>query len=465
MTDTPAPWLDAALMTHADCGPDLDATGDDDHLSFLARVEGVLPSSFAEFERSQINFAAELKAAQGLLARSRDLRVLVLVAKLMILDRRLGDFAAVVAAMAQLLETRWEAVHPADDIELRRGILMALDDMPHIVMPLQAVPLFESRALGRVSYRQLLIANGAVQPRENETALAADALAAALERAEESDLVASHDALKTLDENLAAMAAVFSRHQGAGHDLALPKLRALVGEQLRWLGKERTRRNPGAASALAPASAEATPDAPVSGPVPEIVCHREAKAALDAIAGYFTRFEPSSPGLLLVRQARQLADVSFIAALRTLMPDAFGAASIRIGKGSGFNLPMEQLSLFEEPVGEEGFAGDSVAQDEAGEVDFDTPHDNDSYDEFSEEAEDVPHVPERTAAPAPMLRITSQRDAIDLMARVAGFYRSKEPSSPLPLLLDHARGLAGRDFLAVLEEILPAALLRKPDET
>uniref|UniRef100_UPI00148F753E type VI secretion system ImpA family N-terminal domain-containing protein n=1 Tax=Acinetobacter baumannii TaxID=470 RepID=UPI00148F753E len=75
----------------------------------------------------------ETKAAAGLLARSRDLRVLVVLAKLVILDRQLGDFATVVEVMASLLEQQWEAVHPAPeggDVELRRGILMALDDMP-----------------------------------------------------------------------------------------------------------------------------------------------------------------------------------------------------------------------------------------------------------------------------------------------------------------------------------------------
>ncbi|WP_204273886.1 hypothetical protein, partial [Stenotrophomonas maltophilia] len=47
------------------CGPDLDALADDDHLNFLARVEGVLPPVFSEFDRTTIDFGVETKAAAG----------------------------------------------------------------------------------------------------------------------------------------------------------------------------------------------------------------------------------------------------------------------------------------------------------------------------------------------------------------------------------------------------------------
>lgn len=79
--------LPARIAAAENCGPDLDAAGDDEHLNFLARVEGVLPASFAEFDRTQVDFTGEIAAASGLLNRAIDLRVLVLLAKLTI-DRK-----------------------------------------------------------------------------------------------------------------------------------------------------------------------------------------------------------------------------------------------------------------------------------------------------------------------------------------------------------------------------------------
>lgn len=440
------------------CGPDLDALADDDHLNFLARVEGVLPPVFSEFDRTTVDFGFETKAAAGLLARSRDLRVLVLLAKLVILDRKLEDFAAVVEVMAALLEQHWAKVHPMPegaDIELRRGILMALDDMPHTVMPLQSVPLFESRNLGSVSYRDHLVASGVAAPRDNESVFEPSAISTALERAELEELQAGHADLVRLERGLARMAASFATHLGPGRDLAIPKLLKLAGEQAAWLGAELRRRDPGR-ELDGPAPAATVDDSAIA-PSGSVTDHGQATAALDAIAHYLARQEPSSVGLLLVRQCRQLAGMSFLEAFRTLVPDSVQAASIRVGQASGFNIPIERLAAFEMAA----VPGDDNGDDGGGETE------TGFTDESADDAEPAPvedgdaavAVPP-AAAPAAVIRLQSRGQANDLMAQVAQFYRAMEPSSPLPLLLDRARGLAGRDFLTILEEMLPASHLR-----
>jgi type VI secretion system protein ImpA len=463
--------LATALPRQEDCGPDLDAAGDDDHLGFLARVEGVLPASFAEFDRGTVDFAAECAAAGALLDRAADLRVLVLLAKLLILDRRLDDFAGVMEAIAALLAGHWERVHPAGDIEFRRGVLMALDDRPHTVMPLQAVPLFESRNLGRVSYRSHLIATGTAQPRETESSYTAGAVAGALERAEDEEIAGAHAALARIHAALGGIAGAFGTALGAGKELQLPNLRALVEGQLAWLGTELARRNP--AAIPEPAARGSGRDETAAEPPPAIDSHAAARAALDRIAGYFRRKEPSSPALLLIRQSRQLADVSFIEALRTLMPDSFPSATIRIGRGSGFAIPMERLGELPDETEPDETEPET---DDAGEVpdsaeDAATwpsePADDASAEagEAAEAAAETPDpVPERTDGPRRPPQVATQREAVELITQVAGFYRAREPSSPLPLLLDRASSLVGRDFLAVLEEMLPPAHLRPPED-
>ncbi|MGY3358046.1 hypothetical protein ACVWZK_004709 [Bradyrhizobium sp. GM0.4] len=89
--------LDVASLTlpiTADdpCGPDLDAIGDVQYLNFFAGAESLLPMSFFEvvnangergrFDPKAVDFAGQFTAAQPLLARTRDLRLNLLLAKI-----------------------------------------------------------------------------------------------------------------------------------------------------------------------------------------------------------------------------------------------------------------------------------------------------------------------------------------------------------------------------------------------
>src|SRR6478672_9604868 len=159
------------------CGPDLDVAGDLDFLNFMARAEGLLPASFFSgpegraFDRSAIDLAAELKAAQPFLTRTRDLRLLILLAKFAALNRDLASFVTCVGAIAQLLDSRWDEVHPrgeAGDFAARTALLETLNDSAPVVMPLQYVPLVQSRRFGAISYRHLMYVNGEATPREGE---------------------------------------------------------------------------------------------------------------------------------------------------------------------------------------------------------------------------------------------------------------------------------------------------------
>lgn len=54
--------------------------------------------------------------------------------------------------------------------------------------------------------------------------------------------------------------------------------------------------------------------------------------------------------------------------------------------------------------------------------------------------------------------IRSREDAIRALDAVVAFFRSNEPSSPVPMLVERARRLVARDFLDVLAELLPDAV-------
>src|SRR6185369_14364336 len=164
------------------CGPALDLDGDADYMNFVAGAEGRLPSSYFDgkdesgnlgrpFQFNKTELDAVFATAIPLLARTRDLRLLLLLAKFSLLGRQLEDFTILVQAVAALLSERWDEVHPraeGGEFQARLVAVESIDVQPTVIMPLQFLPLIEHRRFGSMSYRSYLIATGAVAPRENE---------------------------------------------------------------------------------------------------------------------------------------------------------------------------------------------------------------------------------------------------------------------------------------------------------
>ena len=107
------------------CGPDLDLSGDADYLNFFAQVEGILPSSFfnsldgTPFDPSSVNIDDQLLALKPLIERSRDIRLLVIQARLHMLNRDMAGFATSLAVIAYWLDGFWDQVHPVGDAAAR----------------------------------------------------------------------------------------------------------------------------------------------------------------------------------------------------------------------------------------------------------------------------------------------------------------------------------------------------------
>ena len=54
--------------------------------------------------------------------------------------------------------------------------------------------------------------------------------------------------------------------------------------------------------------------------------------------------------------------------------------------------------------------------------------------------------------------IGTRADAMKSLDAVAAFFRANEPSSPVPLFIERAKRLVGKDFLAVLEDVIPESV-------
>lgn len=54
--------------------------------------------------------------------------------------------------------------------------------------------------------------------------------------------------------------------------------------------------------------------------------------------------------------------------------------------------------------------------------------------------------------------ITSREDAIRMLEKISEYFRRSEPSSPVPLLLQRAKGLISKDFMEILKDLTPDAV-------
>lgn len=435
--------LDVASLTQpiaADdpCGPDLDAIGDVEYLNFFAGAESLLPMSFFEvvnangergrFDPKAVDFAGQFAAAQPLLARTRDLRLNMLLAKFSILNRDLDGFLGCMKATNLLLREQWEAVHPRGedgDYALRAVTVEAIDVFPTVINPLQFLPLIENRRHGSLNYRAYQVAKGEI-PAGDADADGPDL--ATIERIiSETDL----DILKSASARCSAVAAeiggikaTWHEKLNSGQPISLDRLSGLVNGMAAWLADLVTARDPAAIAAPAEDAASVEAQVPLDT-TGALASSAQALAALAAAADYFARMEPSNPALLLVRQAQEMVGKSFIEVMRMLVPSHVESAAINIGRDKVFDLPIERMAELAASVS-------SIAESDAQDIAF---------------------------------SVENRAQALGLLAKVASFFRAAEPSSPIPFLVDRARDLAQRDFLSLLNEVLPEGALKTIDKS
>src|SRR5260370_21752593 len=114
--DAPSdPAAFAPISPDDPCGPALDLAGDAGFVNFVAATEGALPGSYYDFNRDSIALPAALQAAEKLLERTLDVRLLILLAKLSILNRDVAGFARWMKSLTWLLRAHCAGAHPLDE--------------------------------------------------------------------------------------------------------------------------------------------------------------------------------------------------------------------------------------------------------------------------------------------------------------------------------------------------------------
>lgn len=432
-------WLFEPISEEAPCGPDLDEEGDEAYLNYVLSAPGRIPERYYRtdnnkpVDRSDIKVKNEVEAISALLKQSRDVRLLCLEARFQSFAGDLVGFADCLVAIAGLLERFWSEVHPLPvdgDFTMRQNVLSGLDDFAQIIQPLQHAPLLRDKRLDQVTFRLYLVATAATARRDDEPEIDVSEISRAISAEENKSMADQSFAAAVAARNaLASIREAFVANSGYDYVPDFERLGDFLGKLVALFTSARPDLAPSAAEAPAAGSQDSgESSAPAPAEAARVVAaykgsianHAEAAAALHAVETYLVEREPSTPALILVHQARSLVGKSLVQALETLLPEAAPAAILRLDSGTNFQIAMPLMKT------------------------------------LTAAAQKTSEVSENPSGTVRAFAAANRAEAQALIDEVEGFFRSAEPSSPIPLLLSKARSFANRDFDSILRELIVA---------
>jgi type VI secretion system protein ImpA len=276
------------------------------------------------------------RQASGLLARSKDLRVVGHLVRAGLHCDGFEGFADGLAVVQGLIDRYWAPLHPHldpddnNDPTIRVNALAVLSDEGTLAA-LRAAPLVRSRAFGPIGLRSMAIASGELTAQDGAAKLDPAAIEAAFQDAPIEALETTSKAIAGASADLRAIETLFTETLGiAGPDLS--GVSQLLRQAMLVLKPRIDRRKADAAPA-ADGSVDATNGTgSMSRVAGEIGSRDDVVRALDKICAYYQRHEPSSPLPLLLQRCKRLATMSFIEIVREMVPDGIPQVEMIAGK-------------------------------------------------------------------------------------------------------------------------------------
>lgn len=266
--------------------------------------------------------AIRAKSAEALL-KSKDLRLLAHLASAVLRTDGLLAFAETLTIASRWLELYWRDTYPRIDEDgiFRRNALNYFADPIAIVDGVRRAPLFSSAQHGTYSLRDIEIAAGLV-PADGKAPPEQPRIDAAIAAASRDELARVQESVSA---GLAALVQIEARMSDDGVN-APPSFQPLSSQLAkidRLLRKHLTPPAAAEADAAAGGDGGATPAAEAAGAaIGAIRSRQDAIRALDAVADYFRRHEPSSPIPLFVDRAKRLVSKDFLEVLADIAPGA-----------------------------------------------------------------------------------------------------------------------------------------------
>ena len=190
-----------------------DLAGDPDFVDLQTKIEGT-PERFdgkSELEAIGPNWGEIRDAAFKLSTRTHDLRVAMSFTRAMLHTAGIKGLKIGLDLLCGLIERYWETLYPRLDPEdnndptERINILIALCEGPDIIVPLPRTTLCAARGVGEFSLRDIQIANGKIEPTENDQTATTEVIDAAFKACGLEDLQTTRTAINASLQDLDAL--------------------------------------------------------------------------------------------------------------------------------------------------------------------------------------------------------------------------------------------------------------------
>lgn len=271
-----------------------------------------------------------------LLARSKDLRVGLHLAKALVKTDGLAGLGDALELLRGFVEQFWETVHPqldpddGNDPTMRVNILAALLH-EGMLKSIREAPMLVCRA-GRFSMRDVLVAMGRLPaPTAGEapvppvTTIEGGFSDIELDKLQE----VANEVTRALEQTQ-AIESILTAKVGVARAADFTPAAGLLKAAQKVLSDRLVQRGVGVPGEAGPAEAVggvtgAAPGAPrpMTG---EILTREDAIRVLEKVIDYFNKAEPSSPVPILLRRARRLVSKNFMEILKDLAPDGLKEA-------------------------------------------------------------------------------------------------------------------------------------------
>lgn len=310
----------------APCGPNMEydaAFGELERAAQGTPERVVGDKVVAEAEEPDWRRVFEL--AEELLGQTKDLRIAVQLVNAALRTGGLAQVGHGFAVIRGFLTDYWDAVHPEldkeenDDPTLRMNSLVALNDRAGVLGALSRCPLIQSRALGRVTLRDVRIAAGELTAGPNEpSGLEAAHIDAAFMDGDLDEIEANAAAVRAALAELEQIDSFLDDRVGSSVSPDLSPLENELKAIGRVLSEQLARRGIGSEAAAVASDG----GAPVARAAPgEFASREDIVRAIDKMCDFFQRTEPSSPVPLVLRRAQRLIAKDFMEILQDLAPD------------------------------------------------------------------------------------------------------------------------------------------------
>ena len=308
------------------CGPDLEYDPAFLELNRIAQGKPTQEMGGQVIPGEEPDWREVKNRATELLGRSKDLRAGTLLTRALLRTDGLQGFSDGLALLRGLVERQWASVHPRLDPEdqndptIRVNTLLALADRDLTLTALRAVPLADSRRVGRFNLRDHEIATG-VLPKPEEGGPDVTTVEAAFLDMDVAQLQATAEAAASALEHLKGLEAALDAEAGAA-SADFSATRNTLRSMNQLLATQLGRRGVGEGAGAEAGAGEGGGEAGGAGgqAVGGIRTREDVVRVLDQVCDWYQRTEPSSPVPLLLQRAKRLVTMNFVELMQDLSP-------------------------------------------------------------------------------------------------------------------------------------------------